>query len=42
MVIGDVVGLGKMLVGMAIVYVCEEEYGMSILIICLKNFELMW
>jgi len=28
-IIGDVVGLGKTLVGTAIAYLCEEEYGSS-------------
>ncbi|MDJ1175452.1 helicase-related protein [Roseofilum capinflatum] len=41
-IIGDVVGLGKTLVGTAIAYKCEEEYGTSTLIICPKNLELMW
>jgi superfamily II DNA or RNA helicase len=41
-IIGDVVGLGKTLVGTAIAHVCEEEYGTSTLIICPKNLELMW
>ncbi|MBE9242371.1 helicase-related protein [Synechocystis salina] len=41
-VIGDVVGLGKTLVGTAIAHVCEEEYGTSTLIICPKNLESMW
>lgn len=41
-VIGDVVGLGKTLVGTAITHLCEEEYGTSTLIICPKNLEQMW
>jgi superfamily II DNA or RNA helicase len=41
-VIGDVVGLGKTLVGTAIAHVCEEEYGSSTLVICPKNLEVMW
>lgn len=41
-IIGDVVGLGKTLVGTAIAHVCEEEYGTSTLIICPKNLESMW
>ncbi len=41
-IIGDVVGLGKTLVGTAIAYLCEEEYGTSTLIICPKNLEKMW
>lgn len=41
-IIGDVVGLGKTLVGTAIAHVCEEDYGISTLIICPKNLESMW
>lgn len=41
-IIGDVVGLGKTLVGTAIAHLCEEEYGTSTLIICPKNLEKMW
>jgi superfamily II DNA or RNA helicase len=41
-IIGDVVGLGKTLVGTAIAYLCEEDYGTSTLIICPKNLEPMW
>ena len=41
-VIGDVVGLGKTLVGTAIAHLCEEEYSISTLIICPKNLEKMW
>lgn len=41
-VIGDVVGLGKTLVGTALAHVCEEEYGVSTLIICPKNLVSMW
>ncbi|AMA10695.1 helicase-related protein [Picosynechococcus sp. PCC 73109] len=41
-IIGDVVGLGKTLVGTAIAHVYEEEYGTSTLIICPKNLESMW
>ncbi len=41
-IIGDVVGLGKTLVGTAIAHICEEEYGTSTLIICPKNLESMW
>ncbi|TVQ53216.1 MAG: NgoFVII family restriction endonuclease [Spirulina sp. DLM2.Bin59] len=40
--IGDVVGLGKTLVGTALAHVCEEEYGTSTLIICPKNLAKMW
>jgi superfamily II DNA or RNA helicase len=41
-IIGDVVGLGKTLVGTAIAHLCEEDYGTSTLIICPKNLEKMW
>jgi len=41
-VIGDVVGLGKTLVGTAIAHRCEEDHGTSTLIICPKNLEKMW
>ena len=41
-IIGDVVGLGKTLVGTAIAYLCEEENGSSTLIICPKNLQKMW
>jgi superfamily II DNA or RNA helicase len=41
-VIGDVVGLGKTLIGTTLAYLCEEEYGNSTLIICPKNLEPMW
>ncbi|RFP58109.1 MAG: NgoFVII family restriction endonuclease [Limnothrix sp. CACIAM 69d] len=41
-IIGDVVGLGKTLVGTAIAHLCEEDYGTSTLIICPKNLESMW
>lgn len=41
-IIGDVVGLGKTLVGMAIAHFCKENYGTSRLIICPKNLEKMW
>ena len=41
-IVGDVVGLGKTLVGTAIAHLCEEEYGTSTLIICPKNLEKMW
>ena len=40
--IGDVVGLGKTLVGTAIAHVCEEDFGISTLIICPKNLVKMW
>jgi superfamily II DNA or RNA helicase len=41
-VIGDVVGLGKTLVGTALAHLCEEEYGTSTLIICPKSLVKMW
>ena len=41
-IIGDVVGLGKTLVGKAIAHLCEEDYGFSTLVICPKNLEKMW
>jgi len=41
-VIGDVVGLGKTLVGTALAHLCEEEYRTGTLIICPKNLEQMW
>jgi superfamily II DNA or RNA helicase len=41
-IIGDVVGLGKTLVGTAIAHLCEEDYGTSTLIICPKNLGKMW
>ena len=41
-VVGDVVGLGKTLVGTAIAHVCEEDFGVSTLIICPKNLVKMW
>ncbi|XFA73619.1 SNF2-related protein [Thermosynechococcaceae cyanobacterium Okahandja] len=41
-IIGDVVGLGKTLVGTAIAHLCEEDYGTSTLIICPKNLVKMW
>lgn len=40
--IGDVVGLGKTLVGTAIAHVCEEDFGISTLIICPKNLVKLW
>jgi hypothetical protein len=36
------VGLGKTLVGTAIAHVCEEDFGVSTLIICPKNLVKMW
>ncbi len=41
-ILGDVVGLGKTLVGTAIAHLCEEDYGTSTLILCPKNLEKMW
>ena len=41
-IVGDVVGLGKTLVGTALAHLCEEEYGTSTLIICPKNLVRMW
>jgi superfamily II DNA or RNA helicase len=41
-IVGDVVGLGKTLVGTAIAHLCEEDYGTSTLIVCPKNLEPMW
>lgn len=40
--VGDVVGLGKTLVGTAIAKICEEDFGFSTLIICPKNLVPMW
>lgn len=40
--VGDVVGLGKTLVGTAIAKICEEDFGVSTLIICPKNLVPMW
>ncbi|MBF2057249.1 MAG: NgoFVII family restriction endonuclease [Cyanobacterium sp. T60_A2020_053] len=41
-IIGDVVGLGKTIVGTAIARVLEEDFGFSTLIICPKNLVEMW
>jgi superfamily II DNA or RNA helicase len=41
-IVGDVVGLGKTLVGTAIARICEEDLGVSTLIICPKNLVKMW
>ena len=41
-IIGDVVGLGKTMVGSAIARVLEEDFGFSTLIICPKNLVTMW
>ncbi len=40
--IGDVVGLGKTLMGTALARILEDDYGMETLIICPKNLVLMW
>ena len=40
--IGDVVGLGKTLVGAAISRVLDERYGYDTLVICPKNLKKMW
>ena len=40
--IGDVVGLGKTLVGTAVAHLCEEDFGVNVLIICPKNLVKMW
>ncbi|MEM9121028.1 MAG: helicase-related protein [Cyanobacteria bacterium P01_F01_bin.56] len=40
--VGDVVGLGKTLVGTAVAHLCEEDFGVSTLIICPKNLVKMW
>lgn len=40
--VGDVVGLGKTLVGTAIARICEEDFGVSTLIVCPKNLVPMW
>ena len=41
-IIGDVVGLGKTLIGTAVAHLCEEDFGVSTLIICPKNLVKMW
>ena len=40
--IGDVVGLGKTLMGTALARILEDDYGMETLIICPKNLVVMW
>lgn len=40
--IGDVVGLGKTLIGAALARIFEDDYGISTLIICPKNLVQMW
>lgn len=40
--VSDVVGLGKTLVGTAIAKICEEDFGVSTLILCPKNLVPMW
>lgn len=41
-IIGDVVGLGKTMIGTAIARIIEEDLGYSTLIICPKNLVTMW
>ena len=40
--IGDVVGLGKTLMGTALARIFEDDYGLETLIICPKNLVSMW
>ena len=40
--IGDVVGLGKTLMGTALARILEDDYGLETLIICPKNLVEMW
>lgn len=40
--IGDVVGLGKTLVGTAVARLLQEEHGYETLIVCPKNLQGMW
>ena len=40
--IGDVVGLGKTLMAVAVAKILEEEYGYQTLVLCPKNLEEMW
>ena len=40
--IGDVVGLGKTLMGTALARILEDDYGMETLIICPRNLVDMW
>ena len=40
--IGDVVGLGKTLMGTALARIFEDDYGVETLIICPKNLVKMW
>ena len=40
--VGDVVGLGKTLVGTALARIFEDDHGISTLIICPKNLMKMW
>ena len=40
--IGDVVGLGKTLMGTALARIFEDDYGLETLIICPKNLVNMW
>jgi superfamily II DNA or RNA helicase/HKD family nuclease len=41
-IVGDVVGLGKTIVGSAIAKICQDELGVSLLVICPKNLVSMW
>jgi len=41
-IIGDVVGLGKTLIGTALAKILEEDFFLEILIICPKNLKNMW
>lgn len=40
--IGDVVGLGKTLIGTAVARLLQEEYGFETLVVCPKNLTGMW
>ena len=40
--IGDVVGLGKTLMGTALARIQEDDHGLETLIICPKNLVNMW
>ena len=40
--IGDVVGLGKTYIAIAVAKILEEEYGHQTLVLCPKNLEKMW
>ena len=41
-IVGDVVGLGKTLVGCALARIFEDDFGLQTLIICPKNIVKMW